>query len=241
MAFPTGIPHELAIGDRMHDDEFPGDRGYRFEERSNMAGELRPRLYKGKPVEIPLEKVLRDAKGCGITTEPSVDLSYKHFVAFFKDAGEITPHEVVIGASFTYSWMPTTLTLRHEDQLENVAAYLEAVRHGNDLDRESLSLINSVVNNSMIGTSKLLHFVNPGRYVIYDKWVDTYLYGKPSDAHLYSVEHYMSFTCGCRRSVEDKRFKAVHQHVNASLGYDVSALRALELVMFLTAKERSET
>ena len=47
----------------------------------------------------------------------------------------------------------------------------------------------------------------------------------------------MSFSCGCLRAVEDERFKAIHQHVNKSLGYDVTALRALELVMFLTAKK----
>ncbi len=223
----------------MHDEEYPGDRGYRFEEKSDTSREQCPHLYKGKKVAISLERVLRDAYECDYTAEPSVDLSYREFLRYFERLEKITPHEFVIGASFVYSWMPTTLTLRHRGQFENVAAYLEAVRLGNDLDGDSLSLINSVVNNSMVGTSKLLHFINPERYAIHDSRVDTYLYGKPSQTRLYSVDHYMSYTCGCRRAAEDERFKAVHQHVNKSLKYDLTALRALELVMFLTAKEQA--
>ena len=236
MAFPVHLPHDLAIGNRMHDEEYPGDRGYRFERKGDASREQCPHLYKREQVTIPLERVLKDAYECDYKAEPSVDFSYREFLEYFERLEKITPHEFVIGASFVYSWMPTTLTLRHRGQFENVAAYLEAVRLGNDLDGDSLSLINSVVNNSMVGTSKLLHFINPERYAIYDSRVDTYLYGEPAEKRLYSVDHYMSYTCGCRRAVEDDRFKAVHQHVNKSLRYDVTALRALELVMFVTAK-----
>ncbi len=222
----------------MHDEEFPGDRGYRFENKGDASREQCPHLYKGKQVIIPLEDVMKDVYDCDFTREPSVDVSYKEFLRYFERVDAIKPHEFVIGATFTYSWMQTTLTLRHQDRFEDVSAYLDAVRLGNDLDGESLSLIKSVVNNSMVGTSKLLHFVNPERYAIYDSWVDTYLYGTPSDSRLYSVDHYMSYTCACRRAVEDERFEEVHQRVNKLLGYEVTALRALELIMFLTAKAR---
>jgi len=236
MAFPVHLPHDLAIGDVMHEAPFPGDRGYRFEKKGDAPRELCPHLYKGKQVTIPLDRVLKDAYECDYNAEPSVNASYKEFLRYFERLEKITAHEFVIGASFTYSWMPTTLTLRHRDQFENVAAYLEAVRMGIDLDCDSLSLINTVVNNSMVGTSKLLHFVSPKTYPIIDSRIDTYLDGKHSAARLYNVDHYMSYTCGCRRAVEDERFETVHRYVNKSLGYDVTALRALELVMFLTAK-----
>lgn len=30
-AYPSGIPHDLAIGNVLHEDPYPGDQGIRFE------------------------------------------------------------------------------------------------------------------------------------------------------------------------------------------------------------------
>ena len=241
MAFPVHRPHDLAIGNRMHDEEYPGDRGYRFEEKGDARREQGPHSYKGRPVAIRLSRVLEDAYKCDFKAEPSVNASYVEFLEYFNRIEKISSHEFVIGASFTYSWMPTTLTLRNENQFEVVAAYLDAIRLGNDVDKQAISDMNAVINNSMVGTSKLLHFVDPQAYPIIDRWVEIYLHGKHSQTRLYDVDHYMSYTCACRRAVEDDRFPAIHKHVNGELRYDVTALRALELIMFLTAKRNDET
>ena len=239
MAFPIGLPFELAIGDRMHDESFPGDRGYLFEKRIGGDHMICDHLYRGEQVMIPMDQILVDAYVCDYQQDESANTSYQHFLKFFEDTDKITQHELIIGASFTYSWMPRVLGFKKLENIEKIAAYLDAVRLDNGLDHTVLSMIKEVVNRSMIGTSKLLHFVNPGRYPIIDKWVDTYLNGTPSYDRQNDVDHYMSYTCACRRAVEDERFKAVHQNVNKSLAYEVSALRALELIMFLTAKSQS--
>ena len=222
----------------MHDKEFPGDRGYRFEKKGDRSRERCPHQYKGSEVTIPLERVLTDAFDCNYNEDESANISYIHFLKYFEGTEKVTQHELIIGASFTYSWMRRGLAFKFCENLGNVAAYLDAVRLDNDLDSTALSMIKEVVNRSIVGTSKLLHFVNPERYPIIDNWVDTYLYSTPSYDRHNDVDHYMSYTCACRRAVQDERFKAVHQHVSKSLGFEVTALRALELIMFLTAKAR---
>jgi len=37
--------------------------------------------------------------------------------------------------------------------------------------------------------------------------------------------------------IEETGFKALHNNVNAKVGYEVSAMRAIELIIFLNSKE----
>jgi hypothetical protein len=47
-----------------------------------------------------------------------------------------------------------------------------------------------------------------------------------------NYRHYLSLLASIR---SDSRFDAFHQSINGTLGYEVSPLRAIELVMFLNA------
>jgi hypothetical protein len=62
-----------------------------------------------------------------------------------------------------------------------------------------------VINNSMVGVSKLLHFINPERYAIWDRRVASY----PQRTYHWSGA-YLDYLALCHTLVGDARFLPVH-------------------------------
>jgi len=238
-AFPHGIPHALAIGDVMHDEPFERDRGYRFEKRNLDKGSCSV-TCKGRKIVIPIEEIIELASRCIFNSEPSVHFSYRHFVTYFQDRETITEHDVVIATSFVYSWMPRCLDFKVLTEFDNLAAYLNAVRRCYDLDTRALALFKRVINNSLIGTSKLLHFAAPEKYPIIDSRVAAFLEKHEQAVDTDDPECYVAYTCACRRAVEHPHFENIRGLVCHAVGYQVSAIRALELIMFLAGKKKKE-
>lgn len=99
--------------------------------------------------------------------------AYPEFLKYFKDIEIIDIHNFIIGAHFVYGWMPTILNLRGENDkhLQSVVDILNEVKIGVVLKEEHIINIAKVVNNSLVGTSKILHFINPKKYAIWDSRV----------------------------------------------------------------------
>lgn len=77
----------------------------------------------------------------------------------------------MIGISFTYSWMPTILKSTKLENPEKIISISNEVKNGQRINEEQLVTLKSAFNNSPVGTSKLLHFINPKQYAIYDSRV----------------------------------------------------------------------
>lgn len=58
------------------------------------------------------ERFFADSAKIEALGDLSIHRSYREFVDFFAFKKELTEHDVVIGAYFTYGWMPTMLDLR---------------------------------------------------------------------------------------------------------------------------------
>ena len=117
--------------------------------------------------------------------------SHEHIVRFFGEvvrpilidsdpngAREAWNRTAFLGASITYSWMPTILRGNHSTALARAHANLRSVSTCADAP-EFFDLLNSLgdselldllawVNGSIVGTSKFLHFLNPGAVPIWD-------------------------------------------------------------------------
>ena len=76
-------------------------------------------------------------------------------------------------ANMVYGWMPTMLdnidkeTIEDQNKISNI---WENITLGS-LDSDFLNEIKNITNNSIVGGSKLLHFVNPNNYAIFDSKV----------------------------------------------------------------------
>lgn len=93
-------------------------------------------------------------------------------------------------------------------------------------------MLKGLIDNSLVAVSKLLHFVRPDLYAIWDSRVYTYVNGSYSQYLIQMPRNYLAFLDNCGEIIQDGRFRPVHASMNQKIGYEVSPLRALELVMY---------
>ncbi|WP_202949473.1 hypothetical protein [Paraburkholderia hospita] len=138
--------------------------------------------------------------------------------------------------------MPTILdinpgTLPRTD-LRLAASYLTKARR-EPLQHDDLAALKRLVNNSMVGASKLLHFVAPQRHAVWDSKVFAFCFDRYGyNYEVNNVRNYESYLSALKELMTDRRFDSFHAAVCSKVGYPVSGLRALELVMFLNAPDR---
>ena len=174
-----------------------------------------------------------------VLQDDSYILSYPHILGYFSGKKTFDSADVVRGAHMVYGWMPTVLQLYPETPNDDLAAGATILTKAKDtgvLSDEEIASLASLVNHSLVGASKLLHFVAPDRFAIWDSKIYAFIFQKKP--HNYRVNdvaayrRYLSLLAGIR---SDPRFDAFHESVNRKIGYAVSPLRAVELVMFLNA------
>lgn len=152
----------------------------------------------------------------------------------------------VAAAHMVYGWMPTVLELRTADAatpFAQEAAILESVRNGAALSEDQLDQLKASINNSIVGVSKLLHFLCPDRYAIWDSKVYSYLRAVADPGWNGRVDHEDVNKTGRYRTYMDElsclvagpAFDSAHQRVNHEMGYPVTALRAAEVLMYANA------
>src|SRR5579863_6374857 len=121
-------------------------------------------------------------------------LSYPHILSYFAGRGPLNVADFVRGAHLVYGWMPTALDLYPQPPnltLAQSASLLESARTHGTISDEQLSALARVVNNSLVGASKLLHFVRPDIFPIWDS--NTYAFVFEEKPHGYRVNKIAKF------------------------------------------------
>ena len=93
-----------------------------------------------------------------IPRDKSYIISYPHFVSFFSNKASFTESDVVCGAHMIYGWMPTILDLypsKSALSLSAAALLLTRVKQGIHLNNQDIEQLASLINNSLVGASKL--------------------------------------------------------------------------------------
>ena len=171
-----------------------------------------------------------------ILADDSYILSYPHLIQYFKSKTEFGTTDFVCGAHMVYGWMPTILELYPDPRgfgLADAAALLTKVRHSGSLLDKELESLAAITNNSLVGASKLLHFVAPDRFAIWDSKIYAFVFReRPQNYRVRQISNYRTYLGVLSKYQSDPRFPAFHAAVNKKIGYPVSALRAIEIVMF---------
>lgn len=160
-------------------------------------------------------------------------LSYPHFLNYFKNIESINLENVIIGISFIYSWMSTVLKSIKLENSEKIISILNDAKNGKQINEVELSNLKNAFNNSLVGTSKLLHFINPNHYAIWDSRVFRFLNNEePHNYKLERPEAYLKYL----RLIEDLKsentFENFYQLMKQKVGYEITEYRALELAFF---------
>ena len=187
---------------------------------------------------LSLENLNTDVENLILTANDSYIETYPEFIRYFKDIELIENHHLVIASHFVYGWMPTVLHLE-TDEIGEVILYLNAAKFGNLLDEERLEVIKRCVNNSMVGTSKLLHFINPKIYAIWDSRIYRYLTGNKYSYGIDKPQAYLKYLSGLRDISAHADYQNFHSKIQRNFEYEISPMRAIELLMFETDRERS--
>lgn len=161
------------------------------------------------------------------------DYSYVEFVKYFQAVDEISYHNMVIGIYFTYGWMPTIFDFR-SDKFEEGLLILNNAKKGIIPSHNEISILICLFNNSIVGTTKLLHFINPSLFAIWDSRVYRYLTGLESYEHrIKKYDDYLSYLKLLNELTSDPQYDPIHDSICKKMNYIMSKFRTAELVMYV--------
>jgi hypothetical protein len=159
-------------------------------------------------------------------------ISYPEFLKYFNDLQSITRHNLIIGINFTYAWMPTIFDFR-SDYFEEALHILNNAKTGVKPTITNLDLLKGLFNNSLVGTTKLLHFINPDIFAIWDSRVYRYLTGKePNDKRIGNCKSYLDYLEFCEYLTNNQEFEDLRKRIEIKVGYTMRPFRIAELVMY---------
>lgn len=171
-------------------------------------------------------------------TDPYIR-SYRAIESHFRSVKHFDVDTFTVAAHAIYGWMPTILELHAASikDLEAGAKLLNQARSGTLVDND-LRTLTDLVNNSLVGVSKLLHFAAPSHFAIWDSRVYQFVFERaPYHYRMNSVPDYRHYHEILNQIAEDRRFPSFHERVNRKVGYAVSAPRAIEVVMYSYSRQ----
>jgi hypothetical protein len=178
------------------------------------------------------DKFFRDGNSLG-KQDDSYNISYREFLKYFSDIkGDLTAHHIIIGINFTYGWMPTIFEFKSFDFSKSLQI-LNKVKEGPVITTEELAILKTQFNNSLVGTSKLLHFINPEKYAIWDSRVFRYLTdSEPHYNRINNTEAYIEYLKFCDFLTQAPDYKNLHSKIELLVKYPITYFRSAELIMF---------
>lgn len=157
--------------------------------------------------------------------------SYHAFIEYFESIETIDKQAFLIGCSMAYSWMPRIPKIKVAQIDDCLPALNEFKRTGSISDNDLIKLI-SIINDSVVGTSKFLHFILPDMIPIWDRRVYYYLTEETPYAYrLKSIENFNLYRKFCNEIVLDSRLNHLVDATQEFTG-QVTPLRSVEFVMY---------
>jgi len=127
--------------------------------------------------------------------------SYDDFINYFKGKKKLCRRDIVLGIAMAHSWMPR---IPRTPVISKTVVNLV-----NDLsktfDKQNIQDLKIIINNSIVGTSKLLHFVNPNLYPIWDSKVCEVFSDKVKEKYsVDKIDSYLDYKKYCDSTILDK-------------------------------------
>lgn len=127
-----------------------------------------------KPKEIGLTKKTYRWLNNQPKYKPSDDLWFKaSYPIFAKGKNPKSQEELYQIIAYAYSWMPTIPNVKPITNKEwlTISSLLKRIDTKSSALEQLLFILIPIINNSLVGTSKVLHFISPARVPIIDSRV----------------------------------------------------------------------
>jgi len=187
---------------------------------------------------LTYEKLKGDAERFSVGENDSYIKTYPEFLKYFTSLERIEIHHLIISSHFVYGWMPTIIHLEIRD-IDQVLLLLNAVKSGQTLNKEEIEKLKSCINNSMVGLSKLLHFINPAEYAIWDSRIFKYITSKKSQYGIDKAENYLDYLGKMKEISNHEDYLFLHNMIEKHFNYSLTPMRAIEILMFETNRKNS--
>ena len=185
-------------------------------------------------------------------SKSTYNFSYPYLLNYF---GQIkkgsTSQWLICGSSMVYSWMPTILNFNFEqgriDHATNSLKEIKKLVNNKpfDFNRPELPLllnpIVTVINNSIVGVSKFLHFSYPEIFPIWDSRVERAFSGKPNNYHqVKSIKNYIQYSKSIHKVVDEKKNDWIANELFNDSNNNLSPIRKIESMLFLLGKNTNK-
>jgi hypothetical protein len=182
-------------------------------------------------INITRKKFFQDCANYKVDKQ-TYDISYPEFLRYFSNKEPITKHNLIIGINFVYGWMPTIFDFRSKE-FDQALEILNNAKNGKIPTVPQFEILKALFNNSLVGTTKLLHFINPEIFAIWDSRVYRYLTGEEAYNHrIGNCDSYLSFLEFCKTLTQSNEYKIVHDSICNKL-YSMTRFRSAEMIMYL--------
>ena len=157
--------------------------------------------------------------------------TYPEFIKYFDNIKLIDKHNLIVSSHFVYGWMPTIISL-NLNNLSEVLKILNKVKKGDILKPNELNVLKIAVNNSLVGVSKLLHFIRPDIYPIWDSKIYKHITGNKSTYGIGKPERYLLYLNEIQILVKSNEFQKIYLQLKTYYNYDITKIRAVDLLLF---------
>ena len=132
-------------------------------------------------------------------------------------------------AHMAYGWMPTILK-KFSDSQPGIVGTATGCRSFEEASGLIQSLEDSPINNSWVGMSKVLHFINPEFFPIWDSRVAKHFDLKITQVN--KKNHFLEYLTFVAKHRNKDEVKKVEEAFVKEAGYSVSDVRACEFILF---------
>jgi len=133
-------------------------------------------------------------------------------------------------AHMAYGWMPTILK-KFSDSQPGIVCTATECRSFEEASELIKSLDDSPINNSWVGMSKVLHFINPEFFPIWDSRVSKH-FGLKYDYQINNRKHFLEYLTFVAKHRNKDEVKKVEEAFVKQAGYSVTDVRACEFILF---------
>ena len=193
-------------------------------------------LKKGRPkCDADLIRKILPNLGCynkGSATEKRKHFylsSYPTFLLIARNQALDKETRHMALAAMIYGWMPTIPKSIVPFAIDTVA---KIESHDKAYEYLKQKTLKPLINNSWVGTSKMLHFINPQHFPIWDSRIASVVYGDPVDAN--NKQGYLDYCAAIHQwDIEQPDYGLeLAKSIEKEYGYRPTNLRCIELVLF---------
>ena len=176
-------------------------------------------------------------------------MTYPSICKYFKSIKHFSEEDFFRAVLMTYGWMPTILKLDlNSKSLHKAKKILVDIKNKDNpsysLTEQDLKKLIGVINNSLSGATKVLHFSIPEKFPIWDTTIAKELNpsGKKNQKAYFSyLEVLKTITEKDKKALSFHVTKEIRRFLKKDKYEEVSFVRALDILIFLHSVIKAET